>query len=104
RIDGHILSGAASTPALSACGTGAAFNGTPSDTAADLTVGTPAPTSCTLTFGTAFVTAPNCTLQAVGAPNQGTISSRSPSAITWTWGTATASQQWTYTCIGTPAG
>jgi hypothetical protein len=105
RIDGHIVSGAAATPTLSACGTGPAFAGTASDTAGRATVGSGPPTACTLTFGAAFGTAPICTITPVGSPQSQTfISSLSTTAITWTWGTATAGQQFNYTCLALPGG
>lgn len=104
RIDGHILSGAASTPTLSACGTGPAFAGTASDTAGRVTVGSGPPTACTLTFGTAFATAPVCTITPVGTTQQPFLSAISTTAITWSWGTATAGQQFNYTCLALPGG
>lgn len=104
RVDGHLLSGAGSTPTLSACGTGPTFAGVASDTAGRVTVGTGPPTACTLTFGAAFATAPICVITPVGATQQPYVSAQSTTAITWTWGAATAGQQFNYTCLALPGG
>lgn len=94
---GHIETGQATAPALSACGTTPSIVGT--DANGKVTVGTGVTTSCTTTFTTAYTNAPACI---VSGDNTAVtyIATTSTTVLTITSSADMASDVVSYVCMG----